>query len=110
MQVWVPNFQADGTLGLTCSGAPYAITGAGDLLALFRCVSCRYTFSPRHSDPRQRGSVGRVFQSHRVRPYYPLWLSMYHDHILSGHYLAGVWEGDGNIHIKKEIFPCPTDV
>lgn len=26
-------------------GLPFCIAGAGDLLALFRCVSCRYKFS-----------------------------------------------------------------
>eukprot|EP00892_Ulva_mutabilis_P001463 jgi/Ulvmu1/11317/UM074_0032.1 len=64
-QIWIPGFTSEGLIALTCAGAPYAIAGEGDLCALFRCVSCRYMFRPTSPDPRQRGSIGRVFHSHR---------------------------------------------
>lgn len=67
VQVWLPGFTREGLIALTCAGAPYSIAGEGDLCALFRCVSCRYLFHPTSPDPKQRGSIGRVFVSHRVR-------------------------------------------
>lgn len=67
LQVWLPGFTPDGLIALSCQGAPYAIAGEDDFCALFRCVSCRHTFYPSAPDAQQRGSIGRVFQSHRVR-------------------------------------------
>lgn len=67
MQIWVPGFTADGLIALSCRGAPYAIAGEGDLCALFHCVSCRHIFYPSSPNPKDRGSIGRVFQSRRVR-------------------------------------------
>ena len=32
-------------------GLPFSVAGTGDLLALFRCVSCRYKFSIEASKP-----------------------------------------------------------
>lgn len=64
-QIWLPGFTGEGLIALTCAGAPYSIAGEGDLCALFRCVSCRYLFHPTSPDPKQRGSIGRVFVSHR---------------------------------------------
>lgn len=33
---------------------------------------------------------------------------VYHDTTMLGHYLAGLWEGDGNINIKDKNYPKPT--
>lgn len=33
---------------------------------------------------------------------------VYNDSVLLGHYLAGLWEGDGNINVKDKSFPKPT--
>lgn len=33
---------------------------------------------------------------------------IYHDTTMLGHYLAGLWEGDGNINIKDKNYPKPT--
>lgn len=33
---------------------------------------------------------------------------VYNDSFLLGYYLAGLWEEDGHIHIKKKAFPKPT--
>ena len=41
-------------------GQPYCVAGSGDLLALFRCVSCRYTFGTDISKPENLGAPGRV--------------------------------------------------
>jgi hypothetical protein len=39
-------------MALSCDGAPYAIGGDSDLSALFRCVSCRYTFQPTSTEKK----------------------------------------------------------
>lgn len=44
-QVWLPEANEDGSIVLYTKGLPFAINGAWDLLALFRCVSCKYRFS-----------------------------------------------------------------
>ena len=36
-------------------GLPFCINGAGDLLALFRCISCKYKFS---TDTAKPGLMG----------------------------------------------------
>ena len=49
-------------------GLPYAVTGTGDLLAVFRCVSCRYNFSTDPVlQPKLLGAVGRVYATLEVR-------------------------------------------
>lgn len=47
-------------------GLPFAIAGVGDLLALFRCVSCRYRFSTDVTRPAVMGAIGRVYSSCEV--------------------------------------------
>ncbi len=45
-------------------GQPFSVSGMGDLLALFRCVSCRYRFAIGSSPAGlQMGAIGRVFAS-----------------------------------------------
>lgn len=48
-------------------GLPFAIAGVGDLLALFRCVSCRYRFTTDVTRPALMGAIGRVYSSCEVR-------------------------------------------
>lgn len=55
-------------LTISLQGLPFAIAGVGDLLALFRCVSCRYRFAADASRPALMGAIGRVFSSWEVRP------------------------------------------
>jgi hypothetical protein len=42
------------------------VAGVGDLLALFRCVSCRYRFSTDVTQPALMGAIGRVYSSCEV--------------------------------------------
>jgi hypothetical protein len=51
----------------TLQGLPFAVAGVGDLLALFRCVSCRFQFSTDASKPSLMGAIGRVYTSCQVR-------------------------------------------
>ena len=37
-------------------GLPYSISGTGDLLALFRCISCKYKFSTDLTKPQLMGA------------------------------------------------------
>lgn len=63
IQIWMPD-TLDGNIVLQTQGLPYAVTGTGDLLALFRCVSCRYHFSTDPvMQPKLLGAVGRVYTS-----------------------------------------------
>ena len=39
----------------------------GDLIALFRCISCRYNFSTTTAAPDLLGAPGRVFATGEVR-------------------------------------------
>jgi hypothetical protein len=48
-------------------GLPFSIAGVGDLLALFRCVSCRYRFSTDVMKPALQGAIGRVYLTCEVR-------------------------------------------
>ena len=66
MQVWVPGFNNEGLVLLSCRDAPYAVAGEGDMCANFRCISTRHVFYPSMADPNKRGSIGRVFKSHKV--------------------------------------------
>ncbi|GAB4817190.1 hypothetical protein N2152v2_004236 [Parachlorella kessleri] len=74
-QVWLPEVAEDGGIVLGTQGLPYSISGTGDLLALFRCISCKYKFSTDLTKPQLMGAVGRVFtsgepeMSHNVQQY-----------------------------------------
>ena len=57
---------------MACSqGLPFCVAGTGDLLALFRCISCRYCFGTDVGAPLMLGAPGRVFTSSEVmtRPF-----------------------------------------
>ena len=47
-------------------GLPFAVAGVGDLLALFRCVSCRYRFATDAMKPALMGAIGRVYTTCEV--------------------------------------------
>ena len=51
---------------VAAQGLPYAVAGVGDLLALFRCISCKYTFSTTTDVPDLLGAPGRVFATGEV--------------------------------------------
>ena len=40
---------------------PFCVAGMGDLLALFRCISCRFNFGADLTKPEALGAPGRVF-------------------------------------------------
>lgn len=63
VQVWMPDLLADGSVVLQTRGLAFSISGVGDLLALFRCVSCRYQFAADTSKPHLMGVIGRVYSS-----------------------------------------------
>lgn len=44
----------------------YSITGIGDRLALFRCMSCQYHFTTDILCPSELGAVGRVYTTLQV--------------------------------------------
>ena len=48
-------------------GLPYAVAGVGDMLALFRCISCKYTFSTTTDVSDLLGAPGRIFATGEVR-------------------------------------------
>lgn len=74
-QIWLPETGPDGSVELYTQGLPYSINGVGDLLALFRCISCKYKFATDPGKALQMGAVGRVFtsgepeMSHNVQRY-----------------------------------------
>ena len=49
-------------------GLPFCVAGIGDLLALFRCISCRYCFGTDATKPELLGAPGRVFTTQEVKP------------------------------------------
>lgn len=51
-------------LGL--QGLPFCVAGLGDMLALFRCISCRFAFGTNVQRPNTLGAPGRVFTSSEV--------------------------------------------
>ena len=53
-------------------GQPYCAAGVVDLLALFRCISCRYCFSTDLTKPELLGAPGRVFTSRQVNIHHHL--------------------------------------
>eukprot|EP00210_Caulerpa_lentillifera_P002070 g1985.t1 len=61
IQVWLPEVNGNAKTVLSTYGLPYAVAGVSDLLALFRCISCRYTFSTDVMQPCLLGAIGRVY-------------------------------------------------
>eukprot|EP00210_Caulerpa_lentillifera_P000873 g844.t1 len=61
IQVWLPEVSGNSKTVLSTQGLPYAVAGVGDLLALFRCISCRFSFSTDVMQPRLLGAIGRVY-------------------------------------------------
>ncbi|KAK9816787.1 hypothetical protein WJX72_005105 [[Myrmecia] bisecta] len=61
-QAWLPQTALDGSVVLSTQGLPFTVAG-GDLLALFRCMSCRYRFSTDCGRPASMDAVGRVYSS-----------------------------------------------
>lgn len=61
IQVWLPEVGGNNRTVLSTKGLPYAVAGVGDLLALFRCISCRFSFSTDIMQPRLLGAIGRVY-------------------------------------------------
>jgi len=51
---------------VTPQGLPFCVAGVGDLLALFRCISCRYCFGTSVDDPEILGAPGRVYTTGEV--------------------------------------------
>lgn len=47
-------------------GMPFCVAGMGDLLALFRCISCRFAFGSNVARPTTLGAPGRVYTSSEV--------------------------------------------
>ena len=62
-QVWLPDSSDDDEVMLKTKGMPFCVAGFGDLLALFRCISCRFSFGIDPTLPDQLGAPGRVFTS-----------------------------------------------
>jgi hypothetical protein len=46
---------------------PFCVAGVGDMLALFRCISCRYCFGTDIEKPALLGAPGRVLLFKEVR-------------------------------------------
>lgn len=61
IQVWMPEMCSLGRVILSTEGLPFSISGVGDLLALFRCISCKYRFDSDPSYGESTGAIGRVF-------------------------------------------------
>ncbi len=57
------------TMLIWLQGLPFCVAGVGDLLALFRCVSCRYCFGTDPTKPELLGAPGRVFTTQEVRTF-----------------------------------------
>ena len=51
---------------LSAQGLPYSLAGPGDMLALFRCLSCKYAFSADIKQLSLLGAPGRVFLTKEV--------------------------------------------
>lgn len=63
VQTWLPEVHENGNVRLVTKGMPFCVAGTGDLLALFRCISCRFTFGTDINKPEELGAPGRVFLS-----------------------------------------------
>lgn len=66
-QVWLPDLTEDGSIHLKTKDLPFCVAGTGDLLALFRCISSRYSFATDVRSPSKLGAPGRVFLSSEVQ-------------------------------------------
>jgi hypothetical protein len=62
-QVWLPEHGPGGDQQLVTKGLPFCVAGMGDLLALFRCISCRFRFGTDAAHPDVLGAPGRVYIS-----------------------------------------------
>ncbi|PSC71723.1 exportin-1-like isoform X2 [Micractinium conductrix] len=62
-QAWMPTVIEDSQIVLKTKNMPFAVAGMGDLLALFRCISCRFAFGTDVSKPATLGAPGRVYTS-----------------------------------------------
>ncbi|KAK9816844.1 hypothetical protein WJX72_005826 [[Myrmecia] bisecta] len=60
-QVWLPERSHGGGISLQTKGVPFCVNGSEEMLALFRCISCRYQFSTDIRQLRLLGAPGRVF-------------------------------------------------
>lgn len=63
------------TAHVAAQGLPFCVAGTGDLLALFRCISCRYCFGTNLREPAMLGAPGRVFATTEVPQPPPPFLS-----------------------------------
>ena len=63
---WQPSLHR--TAHVAAQGLPFCVAGTGDLLALFRCISCRYCFGTNLREPAMLGAPGRVFATTEVPP------------------------------------------
>ena len=61
--MWLPQQSSDGQVVLKTKEMPFCVAGMGDLLALFRCISCRFSFQTDDTQPERLGAPGRVFLS-----------------------------------------------
>nr|BBA57679.1 nitrate assimilation regulatory protein [Parachlorella kessleri] len=61
--VWLPEVTGENEVVLKTKGMPFCVAGLGDLLALFRCISCRFAFGTDVKKVSQLGAPGRVFTS-----------------------------------------------
>lgn len=66
VQVWQPESYADGDTVLSTKELPFSISGVGDLLALYRVVSCKYVFHTHPSKANFHGAIGRAFRECQV--------------------------------------------
>eukprot|EP00887_Chlorella_sp_A99_P004335 scaffold15.g4335.t1 len=66
-QVWLPEVTEEKDVVLRTKGMPFCVAGVGDLLALFRCISCRFAFGTAISTPHLLGAPGRVYVGAQVQ-------------------------------------------
>lgn len=59
----MPRPGTEGSTVLQTKGLPFSLVGPGDLLALFRCLSCKYAFSLDKKQTALMGAPGRVFST-----------------------------------------------
>ncbi|KAL4420427.1 hypothetical protein ABPG75_010083 [Micractinium tetrahymenae] len=62
-QAWMPDVVEDNQIVLKTKNMPFCVAGMGDLLALFRCISCRFAFGTNVAKPATLGAPGRVYTS-----------------------------------------------
>ena len=68
-------------------GLPFCVAGMGDLLALFRCISCRFAFGTNVARPTSLGALGRVYTSSEVG-----WVAAGCDAAADARLLAAGWQ------------------